>query len=189
MIVFGIIVGVIILWLILTFNSLISLRNMVKNAFAQIDVQLKRRHDLIPNLVNAVKGAMKFEQETLQKIMEARAKAINAFQAGNIKEGFANENILTQALGRLFALREAYPELKSNQQVSQLMEELTTTENKISFARQFYNDITTKYNTKIQLFPNNLIASMLGFKEFDLFELPKESPEKEAPKVDLSLQS
>lgn len=188
MTIIAIIIGLIILWLIFTFNSLVSLRNTVKNAFAQIDIQLKRRHDLIPNLVNAVKGAMKFEQETLEKVMEARAKAINAFQAGNIKEGFANENIITQTLGRLFALKEAYPELKSNQQVSQLMEELTTTENKISFARQFYNDVTTKYNTKIQLFPNNLIASMLGFKEFELFELPKDSVEKEVPKVDLSLK-
>ncbi|MCX7641601.1 MAG: LemA family protein [Elusimicrobiales bacterium] len=188
MFIIAIIAGVIILWLIFTFNSLVSLRNMVKNAFAQIDVQLKRRHDLIPNLVNAVKGVMKFEQETLEKVIEARAKAINAFQSGNLKEGFANENIITQALGRLFALAESYPEIKSNQQVSQLMEELTTTENKISFARQFYNDVTTKYNTKIQIFPNNLIASMLGFKEFELFELPTNSTEREAPKVDLSLK-
>ncbi|MCX7905481.1 MAG: LemA family protein [Elusimicrobiales bacterium] len=188
MTVIAIIVGIIIIWLIFTFNSLVSLRNMVKNAFAQIDVQLKRRHDLIPNLVNAVKGVMKFEQETLEKVIEARAKAINAFQSGNLKEGFANENIITQALGRLFALAESYPEIKSNQQVSQLMEELTTTENKISFARQFYNDVTTKYNIKIQIFPNNLIASMLGFKEFELFELPANSTEREAPKVDLSFK-
>lgn len=184
----ALIVAFLIVWLILTFNALVSLRNQVKNAFTQIDIQLKRRHDLIPNLVNSVKGAMKFEQETLQKIMEARAKAINAFQSGNIKEGFNQENIITQTLGRLFALKESYPELKSNQQVSQLMEELTTTENKISFARQFYNDITTKYNTKIQIFPNNLIASVMGFKEFDLFELPQDSKERETPTVDLSLK-
>ncbi len=188
MIVFAIIVAILILWVIFSFNRLISLRNQVKNAFSQIDVQLKRRHDLIPNLVSAVKGAMKFEQETLEKVMEARAKAINAFQAGNIKEGFTQENVITQALGKLFALSESYPELKSNQQVSQLMEELTTTENKISFARQFYNDITTKYNTAIQVFPTNIIASMLGFRESELFELPKDSVEREAPKVDLSLK-
>ncbi len=187
MIIVSIIVGVIIIYLIIIFNSLVALKNQVKNAFTQIDIQLKRRHDLIPNLVNAVKGAMKFEQETLTKVMEARAKAINAFQGGNIKEAFAQENIITQALGRLFALSESYPELKSNQQVSQLMEELTTTENKIAFARQFYNDITTKFNIKIQIFPNNIIASILGFKEIELFELPKESEERETPKVDLSL--
>ncbi|HOJ85769.1 MAG: LemA family protein [Elusimicrobiales bacterium] len=187
MTIIAIIVAVLIFWVIFSFNKLVSLRNQVKNAFTQIDIQLKRRHDLIPNLINSVKGAMKFEQETLTKVMEARAKAINAFQQGNIKEGFQNENIITQALGKLFALKEAYPELKSNQQVSQLMEELTGTENKITFARQFYNDITTKYNTQIELFPTNLIASMLGFKAFDLFELPKESAERETPKVDLTI--
>jgi LemA protein len=187
MIIISIIVAVLILWVILSFNKLISLRNQVKNAFAQIDVQLKRRHDLIPNLVDSVKGAMKFEQETLTKVMEARAKAINAFQSGNIKEGFQNENIITQALGRLFALRESYPELKSNQQVSELMEELTATENKISFARQFYNDITTKYNIAIEIFPTNILAKIMSFIPFDLFELPKDSPEKEAPRVNLSI--
>ncbi len=184
----AIITALVILWLIWTFNSLVALRNQVRNAFTQIDIQLKRRHDLIPNLVNAVKGIMRFEQETLTKVIEARAKAINAFQVGNIKEGFAQENIITQTLGRLFALQESYPQLKSDKQVSQLMEELTATENKISFARQFYNDITTKFNIKIQIFPNNLIASMLGFKEFELFELPKESVEKEVPQVDLSIK-
>ncbi|MEF3280924.1 MAG: LemA family protein [Elusimicrobiota bacterium] len=187
MIILSIIIAIVILWVIFSFNKLITLKNQVKNAFTQIDIQLKRRHDLIPNLVNAVKGAMKFEQETLEKVMEARAKAINAFQSGNIKEGFQNENIITQALGKLFALKEAYPELKSNQQVSQLMEELTSTENKISFSRQFYNDITTKFNTQIELFPTNMIAGILGFKHFELFEIPKDSQERETPKVDLSL--
>jgi len=187
MTIFLIIIAILIIWVIISFNRLVTLRNQVKNAFTQIDIQLKRRHDLIPNLVESVKGAMKFEQETLTKVMEARAKAINAFQSGNIKEGFQNENIITQALGRLFALRESYPELKSNQQVSQLMEELTATENKISFARQFYNDITTKYNTAIEVFPTNIIAKMMNFTPFDLFELPKDSQEKEVPKVNLSI--
>ena len=187
MTIFLIIIAILIIWVIISFNRLVTLRNQVKNAFTQIDIQLKRRHDLIPNLVESVKGAMKFEQETLTKVMEARAKAINAFQSGNIKEGFQNENIITQALGRLFALRESYPELKSNQQVSQLMEELTATENKISFARQFYNDITTKYNTAIEVFPTNIIAKMMNFTPFVLFELPKDSQEREVPKVNLSI--
>jgi len=187
MTVFMVVVAFLVLWIILSFNKLVTLRNQVKNAFTQIDIQLKRRHDLIPNLVESVKGAMKFEQETLTKVMEARAKAINAFQSGNIKEGFANENIITQALGKLFALKESYPELKSNQQVSQLMEELTTTENKISFARQFYNDITTKYNTAIEIFPTNIVAKIMNFTPFDLFELPKESNEREVPKVNLNI--
>jgi len=187
MTIFLIIIAILIIWVIISFNRLVTLRNQVKNAFTQIDIQLKRRHDLIPNLVESVKGAMKFEQETLTKVMEARAKAINAFQSGNIKEGFQNENIITQALGKLFALRESYPELKSNQQVSQLMEELTATENKISFARQFYNDITTKYNTAIEVFPTNIIAKMMNFTSFDLFELPKDSQEREVPKVNLSI--
>jgi LemA protein len=182
-----IVIVILVLWVILSFNKLVTLRNQVRNAFTQIDIQLKRRHDLIPNLVESVKGAMKFEQETLTKVMEARAKAINAFQSGNIKEGFQNENIITQALGRLFALRESYPELKSNQQVSQLMEELTATENKISFARQFYNDITTKYNIAIEIFPTNILARIMNFTHIDLFELPKESPEKEVPKVNLTV--
>ena len=104
-----IVIVILVLWVILSFNKLVTLRNQVRNAFTQIDIQLKRRHDLIPNLVESVKGAMKFEQETLTKVMEARAKAINAFQSGNIKEGFQNENIISQALGRLFALRESYP--------------------------------------------------------------------------------
>lgn len=181
------VIGVLIVLIVFLYNRLVSLKNQVKNAFSQIDIQLKRRHDLIPNLVNSVKGVMKFEQETLTRVIEARSKAINAFQQGNIKEGFENENIITQALGKLFALSESYPQLKSNQQVSQLMEELTTTENKIAFARQFYNDITTKYNTEIEQFPFNIIASAFGFKHIDLFELPQESSEKENPKVDLTI--
>lgn len=185
--IFLIIFVLLVVWIIFSFNKLVSLRNKVKNAFSQIDVQLKRRHDLIPNLVNSVKGVMKFEQETLEKVISARAKAVEARQSGNVKETFASENMLTQALGRLFALSESYPEIKSNQQVQQLMEELTSTENRISFARQFYNDITTKYNTAIEQFPTNLIASALGFKPMELFELPPESSEREAPKVDLTV--
>lgn len=187
MTILGIIVLILGIWLILTFNNLIKLKNQTTNAFKQIDVQLKRRHDLIPNLVNAVKGEMKFEQDTLEKVINARAKAINASQSGNLKEAFENENIITQALSRIVALSENYPNLKSNEQVQKLMEELTHTENTLSFARQFYNDIATKFNTAQQIFPNNLIASALGFSPVELFELPPDAEERKTPKVDLTI--
>ena len=175
-------------WLIFTFNSLIGLRNQVANAFKQIDVQLKRRYDLIPNLVNAVKGEMKFEKETLERVISARAQAVSANAGGNVADMSKKEGELSMALGRLFALAENYPNLKANDAVRSLMEELTSTENKIAFSRQFYNDIVTAFNTKQQVFPNNMIAAMLGFMPGDLFEIPQDSKaEREAPKVDLAV--
>jgi len=175
------------LWLVFIFNNLVKLRNQVANAFRQIDVQLKRRHDLIPNLVNSVKGEMKFESGTLEKVIQARAAAVNAGQTGNMSEILAKEGALTQALGKLMALAENYPNLKANESVKALMEELTHTENQIGFARQFYNDVATAFNTKQQIAPNNIFASMMGFTPASLFELPADSSEKETPKVDLAV--
>ncbi|MBI4481732.1 MAG: LemA family protein [Acidobacteria bacterium] len=176
-------VAALLLWFILGYNSLVQLRNQVQNAWKQIDVQLKRRHDLIPNLVETVKGYMKFEQETLQKVMEARAKAV---RAAGVRETAESENQLTQTLGRLFALMENYPELKSNENALKLQEELTSTENRIGFARQFYNDLVMRFNTKQEVLPSNLIASLFGFQRADYFEI--EAPAREVPKVDLSVQ-
>lgn len=171
------------LFVVIIYNSLIRLRLQVKNAWSQIDVQLKRRHDLIPNLVEAVKGYMQYEQDTLTKVMEARAKAVSAKTVGDIAKA---EGELTGMLGKLFALFENYPDLKANQNVLALQEELTTTENQIAFARQHYNDSTMRYNTKIQIFPSNIIASMFAFAPSDFFEAPE--AEKAVPKVDLSLK-
>ncbi|MBI3353714.1 MAG: LemA family protein [Nitrospirae bacterium] len=177
------IVIIIILWGIIIYNGLVSLRNQVQNAWKQIDVQLKRRHDLIPNLVSAVKGAMEFEKETLEKVIQARSKAVSA--TGIAEKGMA-ENMLTQALGRLFALVENYPNLKSNQNILQFQEELTSTENRVSFARQFYNDSVMQFNTKQELFPSNIIASAFAFKQSEYFQT--EEAAKESPKVDLSMR-
>lgn len=168
------------------YNGLVRMRNDVKNAFKQIDVQLKRRYDLIPNLVNSVKGEMKFEQETLEKVMKARAAALEACKGGNVGAIGAAEGQLTGALGKLLAVVEAYPDLKAHENVSSLMEELKTTENKVAFARQFYNDLATKFNTRQQVFPNNLIASAMGFTTSDLFEIENEE-ERKTVKVDLTL--
>jgi LemA protein len=176
----GVLVGVCV-WL---YNSLVGLRNQVGSAWAQIDVQLKRRHDLIPNLVNTVKGYMLFEQDTLDKVIKARNAAVSATGVGNIA---VKEGELSTALSRLFALTENYPNLKANENVKQLQEELSTTENKISFARQFYNDIATKFNIAQQVFPANLIAGMFRFQAAELFEV-KEAAEREVPAVDLSLK-
>ena len=167
-----------VLYLIFGYNSLIRLKKMVQNSWSQIDVQLKRRHDLIPNLVNSVKGYMDYEKDTLEKVMQARNKALNA---GSIGEKIESENNLTGVLGRLFAVMENYPDLKANQNVQSLMKELSETENKISYSRQFYNDIVTKYNTKIVVFPSNMIAGMFHFNEFDLFKI--ENEEKSVPEV------
>ncbi len=174
-------------WVIFTFNGLVRLRNQVANAFRQIDVQLKRRHDLIPNLVESVKGEMKFEKETLERVVQARAAAVSAGQGGNMNEILAKEGQLTQALGRLFALSENYPNLKANETVKSLMEEVTHTENQIGFSRQFYNDVVTKFNTAQQVFPTNLFAGVMGFIPSQLWELPQDSAERETPKVDLSV--
>jgi LemA protein len=171
-------------WVIAKYNSLIALRNQVTNGWKQIDVQLKRRHDLIPNLVNTVKGQMQFEQETLEKVVQARNAAISA---KGVADSAAKEDMLSASLSKLFALVENYPALKSNENVKQLQEELTSTENKISFARQFYNDIATKFNTAQQVFPANIIASMFSFKAAELFEI-QVAAEREVPTVDLSLK-
>jgi LemA protein len=170
-----------VLWIIGAYNSLISLKNQALNGWKQIDVQLKRRHDLIPNLVETVKGAMQFEQKTLTQVIEARNRAISA---QNIADKAVQENALTGALRQLFALVENYPTLKSNENVSKLQEELSSTENRIGFARQFYNDIATKFNISQQTFPNNIIANTFGFKQEELFEIKDES-ERAVPKVDL----
>ncbi|MBI4655674.1 MAG: LemA family protein [Elusimicrobia bacterium] len=179
--------GAIALWVIAVFNKLISLKNKVANAFKQIDVQLKRRHDLIPNLVNSVKGEMKFEKETLEKVIQARTAAVSASASGNMNEILQKEGMLTQALGRLFAVAENYPNLKANEAVKALMEELTHTENQIGFSRQLYNDLATDFNIKQQVFPNNLFAGALGFTQSILWELPADSKERETPKVNLTV--
>ncbi|MBI4336186.1 MAG: LemA family protein [Candidatus Omnitrophica bacterium] len=176
--------GILILWIIAAYNSLVSLKNQALNGWKQIDVQLKRRHDLIPNLVETVKGVMKFEQTTLTQVIEARNRAISAQGVADIA---AKENALTGALRQLFALVENYPDLKSSENVSKLQEELSSTENRIGFARQFYNDIATKFNTAQQTFPTNIIAGTFGFKLSELFEITDAS-ERAVPKVDLSLK-
>jgi LemA protein len=178
------IVVVLVFWAIALYNSLIGLRNQVLNGWRQIDVQLKRRHDLIPNLVNTVRGAMEFERDTLTQVMEARSRAVAATGPADAAR---KEGELSQALGRLFAVAENYPTLKANENVKMLQEELTSTENKVGFARQFYNDIATKFNTAQQTFPSNVFASMLGFKPAELFELT-EASERQVPAVDLSMR-
>jgi LemA protein len=172
-------VFVVILWIAGAYNGLVRMRNQVENAWAQIDVQLKRRHDLIPNLVETVKGYAKHERETFEKVIQARNMAVNAKTVGERAEA---ENVLTGALKSLFAVAEAYPELKANQNFLALQEELTSTENKISFSRQFYNDTVMSFNTSIQVFPTNIIANMFHFPRHDFFEVKAEE-EREAPKV------
>jgi LemA protein len=175
---------VFVFWVVAKYNSLITLRNQVTNGWKQIDVQLKRRHDLIPNLVNTVRGQMEFEQETLTRVVEARNAAVSA---KGIADSAAKEDVLSSALSKLFALVENYPTLRSNENVKQLQEELTSTENKISFARQFYNDIATKFNIAQQVFPANMIATMFNFKVAELFEI-QVAAEREVPTVNLSLK-
>ena len=156
----------------------------MKNAWAQIDVQLKRRHDLIPNLVETVKGYMQHERGTLEAVTNARTSAIKAADSGVAAQAKA-EGELSQALGRLFAVAESYPDLKASQNFLALQEELTSTENKISFSRQFYNDSVLQYNNKTQMFPSNIVASMGGFKAGEFFEVT-DTVEREAPKVSFS---
>ena len=167
-----------------TYNSLVRLRNQTKNAWAQIDVQLKRRHDLIPNLVETVRGYMKFERETLEAVIKARNIAVQASSAGAAERGKV-EGELTGVLARLMAVVERYPELKANQNFLALQEELTSTENKISFSRQYYNDSVLNYNNQTQMFPSNIVAGMTGFKSGEFFEVTVPE-EKEAPKVSFS---
>jgi len=162
------------------YNRLVGLNNQVKNAWRQIDVQLKRRHDLIPNLVEVVKDYMSYEQETLQKVIQARNQAVSAHSP---EEAIAAEGMLGGALGKLFALMENYPDLKANENVARLMEELSATENKISFSRQFYNDSVMALNNGVQSFPSNILAGMFGFREATYFEVPE--TETAVPKVDL----
>ena len=186
--IFLVVLAVIVFWVIGAYNRLVDLRNRFKNAFAQIDVQLKRRYDLIPNLVETAKGYMKHERETLEAVISARNGAVTANQAAAadpasataIKGLMAAEGALTGALGKLFALAEAYPDLKANQNMMQLSEELTGTENKIAFARQAFNDAVMTFNTAAQQFPSNLIASVFSFKPAELLAAT-EAPEERKP--------
>jgi LemA protein len=186
MFIFGAFVALVLiaaLWAVMIYNRLVTLRNQVQNGWKQIDVQLKRRHDLIPNLVNTVRGAMQFEQETLEKVINARNAAVNA---SGVADSAVKESALQGALGRLFALAENYPALTANENVKQLQEELSSTENKIGFARQFYNDIATSFNISQQVFPASILASMFGFQSAELFEI-QDATERAVPTVDLSL--
>jgi LemA protein len=180
-----IVIAVVALFLVFTYNGLVRLRNTVDEAWTQLSVQLKRRHDLIPNLVNAVKGYMNFEQETLTKVVEARSAAVSAQSAGPANAGAAAaaENMLTGALRQLFALVENYPDLKANQNVLDLQEQLTTTENQIGFSRQHYNSSVREYNTAIQTFPNVVLAGMFGFRARDYFQI--EEADEAVPVVNL----
>ncbi len=189
----GILGLIIVLWLIGVYNALINLRNLFKNAYAQIDVQLKRRYDLIPNLVEVAKRYLAHERETLEAVIAARSRAVSA----NVKVAADPTNVaamsqlgaaeggLTAALGRLFALSEAYPNLKADATMQQLSEELTSTENKVAFARQAFNDAVMRYNTHREIFPNNIIAGIFNFAEAKLFEIENET-ERQAPKVSFS---
>lgn len=175
-------------WGIVIYNRLVRLKTQVANGWSQIDVQLKRRYDLIPNLVESVKDYMSYEQETLRQVIEARNSAVKA-NAGGIPshETIAAEGVLSASLGRLFALSENYPNLKANETVQQLMEELSSTENKIGFARQFYNDSATTYNATVLSFPDNLVANKFAFREAELWRVAEaeRAAVEAAPKVNL----
>ena len=187
--IFLILVVVVVVWAIGAYNKLIQLKGDTLNAWKQIDVQLKRRHDLIPNLVEAVRGAMEFERETLESVIKARNQAVNiqagATPMGGIKELAAAEATLGAALSRLNVVVERYPDLKATGNVGQLQEELTTTENRVAFSRQLYNDTATTYNVKQQQFPWNLIAGFARAEQVELWEIVEEA-ERDVPKVDLS---
>lgn len=178
-------------WAIYAYNTLVNLKGQTLNAWKQIDVQLKRRHDLIPNLVEAVRGAMEFERETLEAVIEARNQAVKiqatAGPTSGIKQLANAEAALTSALGRLNVVVERYPELRATGNVSQLQEELTSTENRVSFARQLYNDTATTYNVKQQQIPWNLVAGFARTEQVELWEITDEG-EREVPKVDLSMK-
>ena len=185
------IVVALVAWAIGIYNGLVTLRNRFKNAFAQIDVQLKRRYDLIPNLVETAKCYIKHERETLEAVTKARNQAVTAAQAAGANPGnpAAMQNLgqaegaLTGVLGRLFALAEAYPDLKANQNMLALQEELGSTENKVSFARQSFNDSVMEYNTKRESFPDNIFAGMFGFGPAELLQATESPEERKAPKV------
>lgn len=169
-------------WTVWTYNGLVALRHQLQNAWKQIDVQLKRRYDLIPNLVETVKGYMKHEQDTFQKVIEARSKAMTST---GVKESAEAESALSESLGKIFLLVENYPELKANQNVLQLQEELTTTENQIAFSRQYYNDLVMRFNMKQEVFPSSLVASFFRFQPGEFFNLAE--AEKIAPRINLTL--
>jgi len=192
-IILGLLVGIVLifgLWAMGTYNGLVKLRNRYRNAFSQIDVQLKRRHDLIPNLVNVVKGYMAHEKDTLEAVINARNQAISASKAASQNPGNAGamgdlagaESNLSGALGRLLMVAGDYPDLKANENMMALQEELTSTENKVSFARQGYNDAVTTYNTAREVFPASMISSSFGFENAELYEIEEES-NREAPEV------
>ena len=181
-------------WAIAIYNGLVTLRNRFKNAFAQIDVQLRRRYDLIPNLVESVKGYMQHERGTLDAVIKARGSAVSAAQAAAANPGNPGamqglsqaEGALGGALGRLLAVFEQYPDLKANQNVLSLQEELSSTENKIAFSRQAYNDSVMEYNTKRESFPDNIFAGMFGFGPAELLQSTESADERKAPKVSFS---
>jgi LemA protein len=178
LILLGLIV-LVVLFVIALYNGLVRLRNQMENAWSQIDVQLKRRHDLIPNLVETVKGYAAHEKETLDRVVQARSKAVGA---GGRESQIQAEGELSGALGRMMLLVESYPDLKANQNFLSLQEELTSTENKIGFARQFYNDSVMQYNTKREVFPSSLVAGTFNFKEGVFFEI-EDKAERKAPEV------
>lgn len=175
------IVALAVFWAIAAYNGLVALKNRAEAAWNQIDVQLKRRHDLVPNLVETVRGALEYERATLEAVVAARQRAVDAHSPA---QSATAEQGLSQALGKLFAVVENYPDLKANQNVLQLQEELTNTENLIAFARQHYNDVIGQYDTRRESFPTNLIASRFGFQPREYFRAPEE--ERAAPKVSLS---
>ena len=178
-------------WAVTIYNGLVAFRNRFKNAFAQIDVQLKRRYDLIPNLVETAKGYIKHERETLEAVIKARNQAIGAAQAASVNPGNPAamqalqqaEGSLTGVLGRMFALAESYPDLKANQNMLALQEELTSTENKVSFARQGFNDSVMEYNVKRESFPDKILAGMFGFGPAELLQATESPEERKAPQV------
>jgi LemA protein len=180
-----------VVWAVSAYNKLIALKGNTVNAWKQIDVQLKRRHDLIPNLVEAVKGAMEFERETLEAVIQARNQAVkvqaDAMPTGGVQQLAAAEAALSSALGRLNVVVERYPDLKATSNVAQLQEELTSTENRVSFARQLYNDTATTYNVRQQQFPWNMIAGFAKAEPVELWEITDEE-ERAVPKVDLSMK-
>jgi LemA protein len=183
---FAILLAALLLWFMGAYNVLVALKNQVANAWKQIDVQLKRRHDLVPNLVNTVRGAMHFERETLEAVVQARNQAISVSSAGGgVAQTAAAEGALTGALHRLLAVVEAYPDLKATGNIAQLQEELTSTENKIAFARQLYNDVATRYNTKQAQVPTVFIAGIAGASPVQLWEITDEA-ERAVPKVELT---
>ena len=189
--IFLILLVVIVFWVISAYNTLIALKGETINAWKQIDVQLKRRYDLIPNLINAVRGAMDFEKDTLEAVIQARNQAVkiqaNASPTGGVQQLAAAEAALGSALKGLSVVVERYPDLKATSNIGQLQEELTSTENKVAFARQLYNDTATTYNVKQQQFPTNLVAGLARAEQVELWEI-EDQAERAVPKVDLSMK-